>query len=109
LINREGHRVAETFNKAGIAAFVLKYRLPNDRTMLDKSIGPLQDAQEAIKIVRQRASEWNINTHSIGIMGFSAGGHLAATVGTHSLHKETLLISSANELNFKAFLKKINS
>jgi acetyl esterase/lipase len=86
LIYREGRRIAEAFNRVGVAAFVLKYRLPNDRIMLDKSIGPLQDAQEAIKIVRQRASEWNINTHSIGIMGFSAGGHLAATVGTHFDH-----------------------
>jgi acetyl esterase/lipase len=68
---------------------VLKYRLPNDRIVLDKSIGPLQDAQEAIKIVRQRASEWNINAHSIGIMGFSAGGHLAAAVGTHFDHAFT--------------------
>ncbi len=57
--------------------------------MPDKSIGPLQDGQEAIKIVRQRASEWNINAHSIGIMGFSAEGHLAATVGTHFDHAFT--------------------
>jgi len=57
--------------------------------MPDKSIGPLQDAQEAIKIVRQRASEWNINARSIGIMGFSAEGHLAATVGTHFDHAFT--------------------
>lgn len=79
----EGIRIAEAFNSRGIAAFVLKYRLPNDSIMIDKSIGPLQDAQQAIKIVRQRAAEWHLDPDKIGIMGFSAGGHLASTVGTH--------------------------
>ena len=83
VIDREGHEVAEAFNKAGVAAFVLKYRLPSNETMKDKSMGPLQDAQQAIKTVRQRASEWNVNPERIGIMGFSAGGHLAASAGTH--------------------------
>jgi acetyl esterase/lipase len=83
VIDREGHEVAKAFNEAGVAAFVLKYRLPSDETMKDKSIGPLQDAQQAIKTVRQKASEWHINPERIGIMGFSAGGHLAATAGTH--------------------------
>jgi acetyl esterase/lipase len=79
----EGTMIAESFVKKGIAAFVLKYRLPNDSTMHDKSIGPLQDAQQAIKIVRQRAAEWKVNPDKIGIMGFSAGGHLASSAGTH--------------------------
>lgn len=83
LINREGHTVAKEFNKAGIAAFVLKYRLPSDQTMKGKACGPLQDAQRAIKIVREHAKEWGIDPARIGIMGFSAGGHLAATAGTH--------------------------
>ena len=83
VIKREGYEVAEAFNKMGVTAFVLKYRLPGDKTMLDKSIGPLQDAQQALKLVRQRASEWHLNPDRIGIMGFSAGGHLAATAGTH--------------------------
>ena len=78
-----GHEVAKAFNKIGVAAFVLKYRLPSDETMQDKSIGPLQDAQQAIKTVRQRAEEWKINPDKIGIIGFSAGGHLAASAGTH--------------------------
>jgi acetyl esterase/lipase len=86
LINREGKDVARAFNKKGVAAFVLKYRLPSDRTMKDKSIGPIQDAQKAIEMVRQRAGEWHVNPHRIGIMGFSAGGHLAATAGTHFDH-----------------------
>ncbi len=79
----EGSKVAQKLNEVGITAFVLKYRLPDDSTMIDKSIGPLQDAQQAILIVRKRAKEWNIDTAKIGIMGFSAGGHLAITLGTH--------------------------
>ena len=65
VIKREGYDVAEEFTKRGIAAFVLKYRLPNERTMIDPSIGPLQDAQQAIKTVRERAAEWNINPNKI--------------------------------------------
>jgi acetyl esterase/lipase len=83
VIGREGHRIAQEFNKAGIAAFVLKYRLPDKRKNIDQSSWPLQDAQTAIKIVRQRAGEWRLDPAKIGIMGFSAGGHLAATAGTH--------------------------
>ncbi|WP_194972414.1 alpha/beta hydrolase [Aquiflexum lacus] len=79
----EGSDVAEEFVKKGIAAFVLKYRLPNDETMIDKTIGPLQDAQQAILMVRENADKWNIKADQIGIMGFSAGGHLASTAGTH--------------------------
>jgi len=82
-IGHEGMDIAKKFNEMGITAFVLKYRIPNDATMEKKEIGPLQDAQQAIKIVRERATEWNINPNKIGIMGFSAGGHLASTAGTH--------------------------
>lgn len=79
----EGTDVAKMLNDMGIAAFVLKYRLPNDETMVDKTIGPLQDAQRAIQLVRQRAGEWGVDPAKVGIMGFSAGGHLASTAGTH--------------------------
>ncbi len=79
----EGTDVAKKFTDMGVAAFVLKYRIPNPETMVDPSIGPLQDAQQAIKIVRESAKQYNINPDKIGIMGFSAGGHLAATAGTH--------------------------
>jgi len=79
----EGTDVAEQLNKMGVAAFILKYRLPSDKIMKDKAIGPLQDAQQAIKIIRERAKEWNVNPSKIGIAGFSAGGHLASTAGTH--------------------------
>jgi acetyl esterase/lipase len=81
--SHEGSDVAKVFNDWGITAFVLKYRLPDDTIMVDKSIGPLQDAQRAIQMVRENAAKWNIDPGKIGIMGFSAGGHLAATASTH--------------------------
>lgn len=83
LTKREGSDVARAFNKLGIAAFIVKYRLPDPKIMKDQSIGPIQDAQQAIKIVRERAKEFGINPAKIGIMGYSAGGHLASTAGTH--------------------------
>ncbi|HVZ97010.1 MAG TPA: alpha/beta hydrolase [Chitinophagaceae bacterium] len=86
VINDEGNNVARELNKKGIAAFVLKYRLPDDRIMIDKSIGPLQDAQRAIQLVREHAQKWNIDTSKVGVMGFSAGGHLASTLSTHYGH-----------------------
>jgi len=82
-IGYEGTEVAQRFNASGITAFVLKYRIPNDSTMVNKEIGPLQDAQEAILVLRSGAKEWGIDPDRIGIMGFSAGGHLASTAGTH--------------------------
>ncbi|MBN1463228.1 MAG: alpha/beta hydrolase, partial [Paludibacteraceae bacterium] len=82
-MDKEGTKIALWLNSQGITAFVLKYRLPNDLIMKDKTIGPLQDAQEAIRFVRRHALEWNLDANKIGIMGFSAGGHLAATLATH--------------------------
>ena len=81
-IGHEGEDVARWFNSLGIVGIVLKYRLPSDRIMEDKSIGPLQDVQKSIRIVRRKSGEWGIDPHRIGIMGFSAGGHLAATAST---------------------------
>ncbi|MBL7740505.1 MAG: alpha/beta hydrolase [Chitinophagaceae bacterium] len=81
--SHEGVDVAKVFNEWGITAFVLKYRLPDDTIMEDKSIGPLQDAQRALQLVRENAGKWNIDPSKTGIMGFSAGGHLAATASTH--------------------------
>lgn len=79
----EGDSVAREFSLHGVAAFVLKYRLPNDKLMKDKAVGPLQDAQQALLLIRRNAANWNINADQVGIIGFSAGGHLASTVGTH--------------------------
>lgn len=75
---KEGSEIAKWFNDLGVTAFVLYYRMPNGHPAI-----PLADAQTALKIVHQRAKEWNIDRDKIGIMGFSAGGHLASTVGTH--------------------------
>jgi pectinesterase len=85
--DKEGTRVAEEMNRWGVTAFVLKYRLPDDSAMVDKSIAPLQDAQQAIRLVRSNAKEWGIDKNKIGIMGFSAGGHLASTAATHFDYK----------------------
>ena len=90
----EGISTAKEFIKNGIAAFVLKYRLPDDSTMVDKKIGPLQDAQQAMKVVRENAARWGIDSSKIGIMGFSAGGHLASTEATH--FKEAFIENSNN-------------
>lgn len=82
-IKHEGTDIAKLLNEWGVAAFVVKYRIPSDETMIDKTIGPLQDAQQAIALVRKNASAWKINPERVGVMGFSAGGHLASTAGTH--------------------------
>lgn len=75
----EGHDWAEFFTSRGIAYVVLKYRMPGG----DRNI-PLSDAYNAIKTVRDSAAQWNIDAHKVGIMGFSAGGHLASSVCTHA-------------------------
>lgn len=75
----EGHQWAEYFNKQGIAYFVLKYRMPKG----DRNI-PLSDAYQAMRTVRDSAEVWHINKKDVGIMGFSAGGHLASSVSTHA-------------------------
>ncbi len=80
---KEGYDIAHKLNEMGIAAFVLKYRLPDDKKMNHKELCPLQDAQRAIQLVRQHTNEYNIDAGMVGIMGFSAGGHLAATASTH--------------------------
>lgn len=80
---KEGSEVAQWFNELGVSAFVLYYRMPNGHHKI-----PLKDAQTAMSIIRKRANEWNIDKSKIGIMGFSAGGHLASTVGTHFKSKK---------------------
>ncbi len=82
-IDHEGYAIAKKLNESGIAGFVLKYRLPDAKYVDNKEIVPLQDAQRAIELVRENAKKWGINPTKIGIQGSSAGGHLAATAGTH--------------------------
>lgn len=79
----EGTDIAKWLNSQGIAAIVLKYRLPSPVSQVSPHDVPLMDAQRAMRMVRQHAEEWNIDPQQIGIMGFSAGGHLASTLGTH--------------------------
>ena len=81
-----------------MAAFVLKYRLPNDSFAMDKKIAALQDAQQAIKVVRENASKWNVDINKVGIIGFSAGGHLASTEATHF---KKALIENKNNTNLR--------
>lgn len=81
-INKEGYKVAKWFNTLDITAFVLKYRLPSDEIMENKSVGPLQDAQESVRYIRRHASKWNLDPNKIGILGYSAGGHLAVSLST---------------------------
>lgn len=83
-MDHEGHDMASWFNTQGITYIVLKYRMPNGHNEV-----PLSDAEQAIRLVRQHAAEWKINPSKIGIMGASAGGHLASTLATHYSSKET--------------------
>ena len=78
-MDHEGHQWATFFNTQGIALIVVKYRMPHG----DFNI-PISDAEEAMKTVRRNATQWHIDRNDIGIMGFSAGGHLASTIATHS-------------------------
>lgn len=78
-MQHEGHDWAPFFNGQGIAFIVLKYRMPHGHYQV-----PAEDAEEAIRLVRRHAAEWHINSKEVGIMGFSAGGHLASTVATHA-------------------------
>jgi acetyl esterase/lipase len=79
----EGTDVAKLLNSKGITAIVLKYRLPNSKSNITPNLSPLMDAKRAMRIVRANADKWGIQKNNIGIMGFSAGGHLASTLATH--------------------------
>lgn len=79
----EGSDIAKMFNTNGIAAIVLKYRLPASAANIVSHLSPLMDAQRAMRMVRHNAVKWNIDPTQVGIMGFSAGGHLASTLSTH--------------------------
>ncbi|MDY2641697.1 MAG: alpha/beta hydrolase [Mediterranea sp.] len=83
-MNHEGHDMAPWMNALGITYVVLKYRMPNGHDEV-----PLSDAEQAIRLIRQHAKEWGINPQSIGVMGASAGGHLAASLATLYTSEET--------------------
>ncbi|HJP64189.1 MAG TPA: alpha/beta hydrolase [Mucilaginibacter sp.] len=96
--DHEGRAIAREFNKIGVTAFVVKYRLPSDQIMVDKTIGPLQDAERAVQMVRERAAEWGVNPHKVGVIGFSAGGHLASTIDTHF---DKVVIDNKNNISVR--------
>ncbi|WP_231959511.1 alpha/beta hydrolase [Nonlabens sp. Hel1_33_55] len=82
-MHKEGTNIAQWLNSLGITAVVLKYRLPSDAIMENRTIAPLQDAQEAMRTIRRQAADWGIESKKLGVIGFSAGGHLASTLSTH--------------------------
>ena len=81
--DKEGIEIANWFNSFGVSAFVLKHRLPGWEAENCKSVSAILDAEQAIRLVRSKSKEWNIDPKKIGVIGFSAGGHLASTVSTH--------------------------
>jgi len=82
-LDKEGHAVARWLNTIGVAGIVLKYRMPRPDLSAGQKPWPIQDGEQAIRLVRSHAAEWKIDPHHVGLMGFSAGGHLASSVGTH--------------------------
>ncbi|MBM1107715.1 alpha/beta hydrolase [Aurantibacter crassamenti] len=95
----EGTDMAKFLNSKGIAGIVVKYRLPSEISQKDKHNVPLIDVQRAIRMVRSNASAYNVDPNKIGIMGFSAGGHLASTLGTHFNEKVYQPIDAIDNLS----------
>ncbi len=102
----EGTEVCNWLTSSGITCVLLKYRVPNAGPAWDQSCGcdrntrssmPLEDAQRTISLVRFRAAEWHINPHKIGVLGFSAGGHLVAAVSTHFDRRTYTAVDAADE------------
>ena len=95
----EGVNIAKWLNSKGVTAIVLKYRLPNSKSNIVPNLSPLMDAQRAIRTVRFNAAKWNIKKDQIGIMGFSAGGHLASTAGTQFDAGNAMSIDSIEQMS----------
>lgn len=96
--NKEGTEVAEWLNTLGVTAIVLKYRVPAPEGR-ERHDAPVQDAQRALRVVRHRAREWKIDPDRIGVLGFSAGGHLAAMVSTDSAKESYDPVDAADRLS----------
>ena len=79
-----GFNIARWYNTIGVNAFVLIYRLPHQADLQQRQLAPLQDAQRAIRLIRKNSGQWNIITNKVGVMGTSAGGHVASTLGTQA-------------------------
>ena len=86
LFDKEGLEPTRVFNQAGVTCFILRYRLPTDG-WADRANVPLQDAQRAVRLIRANASKYGINPDRVGVIGFSAGGHLAASLATRHAAK----------------------
>jgi len=93
-------QVAKWFNTMGISAFVLISRLPLSPDLVERSVVPLQDAQRAMRIIRSKASGWGIKADKIGVMGFSAGGHVASTLGVH-IEDVSAIGDSMDQITFR--------
>ncbi len=85
-----GFNLAKWYNSIGVNAFVLIHRLPHQQDLINKQLAPLQDAQRAMRVIRANAVQWNIKTDKVGIMGISAGGHVASMLGTHAKDESTI-------------------
>ena len=94
----EGTEIAEWFNSIGVSAFILKYRVPRRDPETPHSL-PLQDAQRAIRIVRSNAKKWNVDPDRIGLLGFSAGGHLTVMSGVHYNKKTYPKVDTADDFS----------
>jgi len=97
-IDLEGTEVCDWLNSAGIACVLLKYRVP-DSGPYPKSAAALQDAQRAVGLVRLHAKEWNIDPKKVGVLGFSAGGHLVAALSTHFEKRLYNAVDAADSLS----------
>lgn len=95
-----GFNFARWFNTLGINAFVLIYRLPHQQDLQQRQLAPLQDAQRAMKLIRANVRQWNLQPDKIGVMGVSAGGHVASTLGTH-LQDVSAIKDSLDKTNYR--------
>ncbi|ARV16599.1 alpha/beta hydrolase [Polaribacter sp. SA4-12] len=109
----EGLDFAKWFNSIGVTAFVLKYRLPNSKSIIKPHLAPLQDAQRAIRLIRNDSKKYNIDPTKIGVIGFSAGGHLASTLGTKfnfkSYEAKDIIDTLSAKPNFMALIYPVIS
>ncbi len=97
-LDLEGSEICERLNSMGITAILLKYRVPR-RPNQEKHLAPLQDAQRAIRLIRQHAAEWHIDPKRVGVLGFSAGGHLAASASNPPADRTYPRVDAADELD----------
>lgn len=100
VVDKEGYDIGTWLNEQGITAFILKYRLPGQGHKEQVNV-PLQDAQRAIRLIRSKAEEWNIDGNKIGVIGFSAGGHLASTIATKYDYKAYEALDEIDTLSAK--------